>query len=245
MCGKHAAPIFLLLSNWKSQSVVLPSKFSSKHFNLTRYQTAGHATWKVGGQHTMDDWTCHLRQCANILCRTNSRRMLSKVIPTATCFNGTPTYGNHGLTLTVKISKRIGIRKDTLIIPNDRTQPSQQRTSISYSRTHLPITSWEPQWTNLWNVSLPTRNPSETIYWFRHWKLESTKLPSSEGILHKWFIPSLATSQSGTQIKLWNSSSFAVRATWMYIFGMKRLCITIVWKLWVPLALQCLTQCCQ
>ena len=39
------------------------------------------------------------------------------------------------------------------------------------------------------------------------------KLPSSEGILHKWFIPSLATSQSGTQIKLWNSSSFAVRAT--------------------------------
>ena len=112
-----------LLSNWKSQSVVLPSKFSSKHFNLTRYQTAGHATWKVGGQHTMDDWTCHLRQCANIWCRTNSRRMLSKVIPTATCFNGTPTYGNYGLTLTVKISKRIGIRKDTLILPNNRRQP--------------------------------------------------------------------------------------------------------------------------
>ena len=96
---------------------------NSKHFNLTRYQTAGHATWKVGGQHTMDDWTCHLRQCANILCRTNSRRMLSKVTPKATCFNGTPTFGKPGVTLTVKISKRIGIRKDTLIIPNDRTQP--------------------------------------------------------------------------------------------------------------------------
>ena len=62
----------------------------------------------------------------------------------------------------------------------------------------------------------------ETIYWFRHWKLESTKLPSSEGILHKWLIPSRATSQSGTQIKLWSSSSFAVRATWMYTFKMKR-----------------------
>ena len=51
-------PICLLLSNWKSQSVVLPSKFNNKHCNLTRYQTAGHATWKVGAQHTMDDWTC-------------------------------------------------------------------------------------------------------------------------------------------------------------------------------------------
>ena len=122
MCGKHAAPTCLLLSNWKSQSVVLPSKFNSKHFNLTRYQTAGHATWKVGGQHTMDDWTCHLRQCANILCRTNSRRMLSKVTPTATCFNGTPTFGKHGLTLTDKISKKIGTRKGILIIPNDRRQ---------------------------------------------------------------------------------------------------------------------------
>ena len=59
----------------------------------------------------MDDWTCHLRQCANILRRTNSRRMLFKVTPTATCFNGTPTFGKHGLTLTDKISKKIGTRK--------------------------------------------------------------------------------------------------------------------------------------
>ena len=30
----------------------------------------------------------------------------------------------------------------------------------------------------------------------------------------------------------------------MYIFEMKRLCTTIVWTLWVPLASKCLTQCC-
>ena len=47
------------------------------------------------------------------------------------------------------------------------------------------------------------------------------------------------------QIKLWSSSSFTVRATCMYIFRMKRLCTTIVWKVWVPLASLCLTQCCQ
>ena len=69
------------------------------------------ATWKVGGQHTMDDWTCHLRHCANILCRTNSRRTLSKVTPTAICFNGIPTFGIHGLKLKDKISKKIGTRK--------------------------------------------------------------------------------------------------------------------------------------
>ena len=36
---------------------------------------------------------------------------------------------------------------------------------------------------------------------------------SADRLFTKWFIPSLVTSQSGTQIKLWNNSSFAVRAT--------------------------------
>ena len=53
MYGRRAAQICLLLSNWRSQSVGLLSKFNSKHCNLTKYQTAGRATWRVGGQPTM------------------------------------------------------------------------------------------------------------------------------------------------------------------------------------------------
>ena len=136
-----AAPICRLLLNWKFPSVVLPSKSNSKHFNLTRYQTAGHATWKVGGQHTMDNWTCHLRHCANISCRTNSRRTLSKATPTAICFNGMPTFGIHGLKWKDKISKKIGTRKAILTIPNDRRQFLRRMTSNSYSETRRPTTS--------------------------------------------------------------------------------------------------------
>ena len=139
--GKHAAPICRLLLNWKFLSVVLPSKYNSKHFNLTRYQTAGHATWKLGGQHTMVDWTCHLRHCANILCKTNSRRTLFKATPTAIFFNGIPTFGIHGLKWKNKISKKIGTRKAILTIPNDRRQFLRRMTSNSYSKTHRPTTS--------------------------------------------------------------------------------------------------------
>ena len=84
--------------------------------------------------------------------------MLSKETPKAICFNGTPIFGRHGLSLKDITSKRIGTRKDTSITPSDRKQPYQQLISISCSRPHVPIMSWEPQWTNLCrnNLLIPT-----------------------------------------------------------------------------------------
>ena len=198
------------------------------------FQTAGHAIWKAGGPHTMDDRTCHLKPCANILSRTNLLQMLSKGTQTVIYFDGIPTFGIHGQILKDKISKKIGTRKATSIIPNDPKKLSQQKTLHSYTETRqLTMSLWRP-WMNLWNASLPIGTRCEPLCWSRHWNIESPRLPGYEGPWHKWFMQSLVISQFGTRTKLWNSWFYDVRETLICIFEMKSWCTTIAWRLYTP-----------
>ena len=202
MFGKHGVPTCLSQSMLKFQSVEQPSKYSNKHSNSTTYLTAGHVTWKVVGQLTMEDWTWHLRPCASTWYRTNLHQMHSKVTRIVTCFNGIRMFGVHGPKVTDIISKKIGTKRATSTIPKDPPIQLPRKTTKGCTGPRLHTMSYWPQWMTLRDANLPIRTHQEPTCWSRPWDIEWHRLRECEEHMLKWCMRPLATSLSRTPTKL-------------------------------------------